>query len=108
MKVNIDGKVYFVHFETRSHRAKTDDKDLFDVSCKIRDENKQTVSEAEVKQNYHDKCDMVYARKLAFTRALDASAVKDKPDCSPWIEFFNKSQRSIFWKEFKDKCRYKV
>ena len=105
MKVSIGKDVYFVHFETRKKLSRTGDKKLAEVTCYVRDVNKRVLYKGGVKQNYHDRCNMVSARKMAFCKTI--SPVKD--DKENIIEQrFNREERVVFWKEFKDKCRYKV
>ena len=109
MKVTIEDKVYLVHFETRKHNAKYGDtgKKLSKVTCFIRDIYKNLLSEGYVSQNYRDKGNLVFARKLAFTEAVGKKANTvgdDKKEVAVYI--FNKETRTAFWNEFKDKCRY--
>jgi hypothetical protein len=93
MKINVGKFTYFVHFETRKHRSQFGDKDLFDVACHIRTLSKATVAVGRVSQNYSDRCDLVYARKLAFHKAL--------------MGRFDKAERTEFWDAYKLECRYK-
>jgi len=99
MKVNVGNQTYLVHFETRKHQAKTNDKLLFDVTCIVRTTDKSVKVEGMAKQNYQDNCDLVYARKLAFGRAIGTNCAKNKS--------FNKDERTEFWSQFKKECRYK-
>ena len=99
MKVNVGNQTYLVHFETRKHQAKTEDKLLSDVTCVVRTMGKEPVLEGVVKQNYQDSCDLVYARKLAFGRAIGTSCSENRR--------FNKDERTEFWNQFKKECRYK-
>ena len=104
MKVKTEKGTYLVHFETRKHMANTGDKELTNVTCVIRFVEPEFRIEAQVKQNYQDACDMVFARKLAFSRAIGSDCDEDLKE----NRLFSKQERTIFWNKFKNECRYKV
>ena len=92
----IRNKSYLVHFETRKKKSDADlagpVKDLTVITCFIKTPEKVEVARGEVVQNYNDSCDCVMGRKIAFTKAI-------------WVADFNRTERSMFWEEYKEKCR---
>lgn len=95
MKVRYGDNTYLVHFETRKHDSLKHDKELAEVSCVIRGEDNEILTVETVNQHYRDPCNMVFARKLAFSKAVSRFTV-------------SKKARTAFWETFKKECRYKV
>ena len=99
MKINVGDETFLVHFNTysfeSSYEIESAKKKLTGIKCIVRvmdGDVKSFVSSGDVKQNAHDKCNLVFARKIAFTKA---------------IEIFPKEDREIFWEEYKKEVRYK-
>jgi len=100
MKVNVGNDVFLVHFRTIgvSPEFGNKDKKLSETSCIIRSVDLKTSEKREVgcgsaSQNYRDKDNRIFDRKIAMARAL-----------SP----FKKETRSAFWETFKRESRYKT
>ena len=106
MKVNVDNDVFLVHFETRKHnplhlKEKTykekPSRQLSTVTCHVRFMNpnsvKTEISVGKASQNYQDKDNLVFGRKIAFSRAING---------------FDKKTRTVFWDTYKENSRYIV
>ena len=99
MKVNIDGKVYLMHWETSKFTPKTGrniDKKLEATDCIIRrinsDKSTYEVVRGHVSQTSGDQANRVTARRLSFLKA---------------IEGLNRDVRKALGHEYQKLCRVK-
>jgi len=123
MKVNIKDRVYEVHFETTMKESERPDKKgefykyLTTIRCYIKevfdDHTFTPIVDATVVQHYNDAPNNVFARKLAFTIAVNFAMPRIE-DGEVVVEdgeivedsIFSKEERTIFWNEYKKNSRY--
>lgn len=97
MKINVGNQVYLVHFNTYqlSFHREDSGSNLTGTRCflrKLEGTEKVLVNVGEVRQNVKDKSNLVFARKQAFSKAINS---------------FSKAEREIFWENYKETTRYK-
>ena len=120
MKVDVNGDVFLVHFNTSCHESNGEldrnIKKLASITCFVRHQSedgaKEEVSKGIVTQNYTDSCNLVFGRKMAFTKAVSKMIKKvtfkdiGGEEESELVPIFNKEQRTAFWNEYKRVSRY--